>query len=80
MTLEQNIRAIIETNFSGYKEELQEIAVQSLLQTIRSNCNVCCDGDQEEKAKLCQKSYLAGMEHGKEQADSGNVILTLLLV
>ena len=31
------------------------------------NCEVCCDGSQTEKAKLCQKSYLAGMEHAKHQ-------------
>jgi hypothetical protein len=29
-------------------------------------CNSCCGGDQKEKAKLCQKSYLAGMEHRQE--------------
>ena len=27
-------------------------------------CEDCCNGIQTEKAKLCQKSYLAGMEHG----------------
>ena len=26
-------------------------------------CEKCCNGNQEEKAKLCQKSYIAGMEH-----------------
>lgn len=26
-------------------------------------CSNCCNGNQIEKAKLCQKSYLAGMEH-----------------
>lgn len=30
-------------------------------------CSNCCDGNQIEKAKLCQKSYLAGMEHKQEQ-------------
>jgi hypothetical protein len=29
-------------------------------------CNSCCGGDQKEKAKLCQKSYLAGLEHRQE--------------
>jgi len=29
-------------------------------------CSNCCNGDQIEKAKLCQKSYLAGMEHKQE--------------
>ena len=27
------------------------------------SCESCCNGNQEEKAMLCQKSYLAGMEH-----------------
>ena len=27
------------------------------------DCDKCCDGVQTDKAKLCQKSYLAGMEH-----------------
>lgn len=29
-------------------------------------CEDCCNGNQEEKAKLCQKSYIAGMEHSSE--------------
>lgn len=29
-------------------------------------CEDCCNGDQIEKAKLCQRSYLAGMEHRLE--------------
>jgi len=29
-------------------------------------CSNCCNGNQVEKAKLCQKSYLAGMEHKQE--------------
>ncbi len=29
-------------------------------------CSNCCNGNQIEKAKLCQKSYLAGMEHEQE--------------
>ena len=32
-------------------------------------CEDCCNGDQEEKAKLCQKSYLAGMEHRQEPCE-----------
>lgn len=30
-------------------------------------CSNCCNGNQIEKAELCQKSYLAGMEHKQEQ-------------
>ena len=29
-------------------------------------CKNCCNGNQIEKAKLCQKSYLAGMEHKQQ--------------
>jgi hypothetical protein len=32
-------------------------------------CNSCCGGDQREKAKLCQKSYLAGLEHRQEPCE-----------
>ena len=32
-------------------------------------CSNCCNGNQIEKAKLCQKSYLAGMEHKQEPCD-----------
>lgn len=38
-------------------------------------CSNCCNGNQIEKAKLCQKSYLAGMEH-KQQPKTGHWILT----
>ncbi len=32
-------------------------------------CDSCCGGDQKEKAKLCQKSYLAGLEHKQEPCE-----------
>jgi hypothetical protein len=32
----------------------------------QESCEDCCNGNQEEKAKLCQKSYIAGMEHNCE--------------
>lgn len=35
----------------------------------QDTCSNCCNGNQIEKAKLCQKSYLAGMEHKQEQCD-----------
>ena len=34
--------------------------------TPQESCSNCCNGNQIEKAKLCQKSYLAGMEHPQE--------------
>lgn len=33
----------------------------------KGHCETCCDGVQTDKARLCQKSYLAGMEHAKHQ-------------
>ena len=36
-------------------------------------CSNCCNGNQIEKAKLCQKSYLAGMEH-KQKPKTGHWI------
>lgn len=44
-------------------------------------CEDCCNGDQEEKAKLCQKSYLAGMEHRQapcEDAISRQAVLDMM--
>ena len=38
-----------------------DMAIKALEQ---EPCEDCCNGIQTEKAKLCQKSYLAGMEHG----------------
>ena len=39
LTLEQNIRAVIETCFSESKEELQEIATQQIIGLIESNAS-----------------------------------------
>ncbi len=36
--------------------------------TQQSDCEECCNGVQTEKAKLCQKSYLAGYEHGAKES------------
>ena len=44
----------------NYIEQLQPVNQQE-------PCSNCCNGNQIEKAKLCQKSYLAGMEHKQEQ-------------
>ena len=41
-----------------------DMAIKALEQ---EPCEDCCNGNQEEKAKLCQKSYLAGMEHSKQE-------------
>ena len=45
--------------------------VAELLEELEQEpCEDCCNGDQEEKAKLCQKSYLAGMEHRQEPCET----------
>jgi hypothetical protein len=46
--------------------EAHEIAIKALEQ---ESCEDCCNGNQEEKAKLCQKSYIAGMEHNCENEE-----------
>lgn len=50
--------------FSGKSVEAFEMAIKALEQ---EPCNSCCNGEQTDKAKLCQKSYLAGMEHAKQE-------------
>ena len=37
----------------------------------QQSCENCCNGNQEEKAKLCQKSYIAGMEHNIKVSKDG---------
>ena len=58
----------------GNKEEvdfwefwLQKEKVKGEVEALEQEpCTNCCNGNQIEKAKLCQKSYLAGMEHKQE--------------
>ena len=53
-----------------------DMAIKALEQ---EPCEDCCNGIQTEKAKLCQKSYLAGMEHGTcEDAISRQAVDTLI--
>jgi hypothetical protein len=40
--------------------------INKLSSVKQESCSNCCNGNQIEKAKLCQKSYLAGMEHKQE--------------
>lgn len=47
-------------------EEACEVVIKALEQ---EPCENCCNGNQIEKAKLCQKSYLAGMEHKQEPCE-----------
>lgn len=41
-------------------------AIEKLPPVKQEPCSNCCNGNQIEKAKLCQKSYLAGMKHKQE--------------
>ena len=50
------------------KVEVSVLALNRLIFALEEQepCSNCCNGNQIEKAKLCQKSYLAGMEHKQE--------------
>ena len=66
MTSEESIEVIkqdIPCEHDADLIEALEMAIQALSQ---EPCENCCNGNQIEKAKLCQKSYLAGMEHKQE--------------
>ena len=50
-----------------YKYGAYGIALKMAIKALEQEpCEDCCNGNQIEKAKLCQKSYLAGMEHKQE--------------
>ncbi len=56
--------------------------LDNLIENIKAipsaeSCENCCNGDQEEKAKLCQKSYLAGMEHNFKGMTNGQTMKAL---
>ena len=53
-------------HISDIDKEFLKIAKEALQQ---EPCSNCCNGNQIEKAKLCQKSYLAGMEHKQEACE-----------
>ncbi len=48
------------------------VAIEALKE---QSCDDCCNGNQTEKAKLCQKSYIAGMEHTFEDCIRRAVIV-----
>ena len=60
LAIEQLERISAKLGAIGETVDYTEIGIKAL-QT--ESCETCCNGNQEEKAKLCQKSYLAGMEH-----------------
>ena len=63
--------AIKAAEFEGALNENERksalIAINVAIKALEQEpCSNCCNGDQIEQAKLCQKSYLAGMEHKQE--------------
>lgn len=48
-------------DFKQLTEWLKELKAYKEQET----CDSCCGGDQKEKAKLCQKSYLEGLDSAK---------------
>ena len=63
--INQNMDDLNDGDARKVKRSVQRILAQLPTVAIPSAepCESCCNGNQEEKAKLCQKSYLAGMEH-----------------
>ena len=59
MTVQDAARVLKETNCYGTMDIAKNVILRALEQ---EPCENCCNGNQEEKAKLCQKSYIAGME------------------
>jgi hypothetical protein len=66
MTVQDAVRVLKETNCYGTMDIAKSVILRALEQ---EPCEKCCNGNQEEKAKLCQKSYIAGMEHNCENEE-----------
>ena len=60
MTVQDAARVLRDTNCYGTMDIAKNVILRALEQ---EPCEKCCNGNQEEKAKLCQKSYIVGMEH-----------------
>lgn len=69
MTREEALQILDTIPTISEQVDALEMAIQALSQ---EPCSNCCNGNQIEKAKLCQKSYLAGMEH--KQAEANNAL------
>lgn len=63
-TEKRNFKGIIGKCFNAVKNGVVLPKGHGMLE--QEPCKNCCNGNQIEKAKLCQKSYLAGMEHKQE--------------
>ncbi len=47
-------------------DNVKELINATIEELEKEPCEDCCSGNQIEKAKLCQRSYIAGMEHRQE--------------
>lgn len=72
--------AIVQLSHNKTGDDDCDVIIQKDIETIKAlppvttrgelpSCEDCMNGNQEEKAKLCQKSYLAGMEHSQEPCE-----------
>ena len=68
MTVQDAVRVLKETNCYGTMDIAKSVILRALEQ---EPCEDCCNGNQTEKAKLCQKSYIAGMEHNIKVSKDG---------
>lgn len=62
----ENLKAIASDMPSDKCSDWIESLMAGVKALEQEPCENCCNGNQIEKAKLCQKSYLAGMEHKQE--------------
>ena len=71
--------AIVQLSHNKTGDDDCDVIIQKDIETIKAlppvtphgelpSCESCMNGNQEEKAKLCQKSYLAGMEHSRQES------------
>ena len=77
LELKETITEMRDNGGTGTQQEVCQYLINLmnvLEKQIQGSCEDCCDGAQNEKAKLCQKSYLAGMEHYKNLHSCDNAV------
>lgn len=77
LELKETITEMRDNGGTGTQQEVCQYLINLmnvLEKQIQGSCEDCYDGAQNEKAKLCQKSYLAGMEHYKNLHSCDNVV------
>lgn len=60
--LEKNIRAILETNFSGFKDEIVDTALKNIMAIITN--------ESEVRKNVYDLSYESGYQSGYEDAEN----------